>query len=92
MASGKAAGSLYEDSGDGWAFRDGEFRRSRFVAEKVGQKVTVRVDAVEGKMPRTDRKVAVRVLAGMMEVLGYGTEAQGVEIIVTDPVARPDHK
>lgn len=91
-ASGKAAGSLYEDSGDGWAFRDGEFRRSRFVAEKVGQKVTVRVDAVEGKMPRTDRKVAVRVLAGMMEVLGYGTEAQGVEIIVTDPVARPDHK
>jgi alpha-glucosidase len=90
--SNKASGTLYEDDGEGWAFRDGQFRRTTFAAERTGQKVTVRVASVDGKMPRTDRKVAVRVLAGIMEVYGYGTESQGVEVIINEPVARPDHK
>jgi alpha-glucosidase len=83
--AGKAGGTLYEDAGEGWAFRDGEFRLSRFVAERTGNRVVVRVVEREGKLPVLDRKLTVRLLTDAGEVKGTGSEKLGVVITLTQP-------
>lgn len=61
-ASGFASGELYEDAGEGWGFREGEFLRSRYTAELVGDRLVVTPKTVEGNMPRPDRTLNLRVL------------------------------
>jgi alpha-glucosidase len=61
-ANGFASGELYEDAGEGWGFREGEFLRTRFTAEIVGDRLIVTPRTVEGGMPRPDRALNLRVL------------------------------
>ena len=60
--SGRATGELYEDAGDGYAYRDGEYRLTRYSAFKDGNEVVVRVDSVEGRMAAPKRNVTIRVI------------------------------
>lgn len=77
---GRASGVLYEDAGDGWAFRDGEFRLSRFEARSEGGEVVVRRVGVEGRLTPTDRRVMVRLIGAGGERSGSGTEVGGVRV------------
>ncbi len=61
-SNGEADGELYEDAGEGWGFRDGEYRRLRFIAKKTGPWVSVRTVKTDGNMPRGNRTVNVRLL------------------------------
>jgi alpha-glucosidase len=50
-ARGRAAGTLYEDAGDGFGYRDGEYRLTRFAAQLEGARLVVRVESSEGSWP-----------------------------------------
>lgn len=52
----KADGSLYEDEGDGFSYRDGNYRMTRMEAHADGKNLSVALYPVEGKM-ETPRRV-----------------------------------
>ena len=62
-AHGRAEGTLYEDAGDGFGYEQGEFARTRFVAETKGSTLHVRVAEREGSwVTAAGRKYRVTVL------------------------------
>jgi alpha-glucosidase len=79
---GSASGLLYEDAGDGFGYRSGEYRLTRLTAERgPGGVVTLRMTQVEGNMAGTpERKVEVRVIGPGGVTSGLGTEGKGVAV------------
>jgi len=69
---GRASGRLYEDDGDGYAYRDGDYLLTTYAAVKKGGDVIVTVAQAEGKRPRPARRLVVQVLtdAGPIETEG----------------------
>ncbi len=61
-ANGNASGTLYEDAGDGWGFKKGEYLRTRYAASTIDGVVMVMVTATEGTMPRPTRGIVVQVI------------------------------
>ena len=64
-AKGHAAGLLYEDAGDGYGYRRGEFRLTRFVATSGpgDGDVTIAAEHVAGGWPAAERRLKVSVLS-----------------------------
>lgn len=58
-AEGKADGSLYEDEGDGFGYRQGFYRLSTITAQLNKRQLTVSLQHAEGKMPETDRTLRI---------------------------------
>ena len=58
-ADGKASGQLYEDDGDGFAYRRGNYLLSRFEATLLKRQLTVTMTAAEGK--RQDKARTLRI-------------------------------
>jgi len=56
---GKACGLVYEDEGDGFSYRDGNYLLSRFDATLQKRLLTVTMTPAEGKMPETDRTLRI---------------------------------
>ena len=52
---GKAYGTLYEDAGDGFGYKSGEYGEYRIVAERIDGEVQVRFEHVAGQFDKTDR-------------------------------------
>lgn len=88
-ADGRATGTLYEDAGDGWAFRDGDFRLARFEATLADTKATVRLASFDGKRTIPNRKVIVRFIMPGYETYAYGTESEAIETTLPVPRVRP---
>lgn len=67
---GKAAGSLYEDGGDGFDFKNGDYLVTHYEAERVPSlkskdgEVVIRVASTEGHRERPKRTLHVRLLIG----------------------------
>ncbi len=62
-ADGRAAGSLYEDAGDGYGYQHGQFRRTRFTAETRHGRLIVKIAGEEGRwQPPANRRYTVTVL------------------------------
>ncbi|HLO42061.1 MAG TPA: TIM-barrel domain-containing protein [Phycisphaerales bacterium] len=59
---GRAAGTLYEDAGEGYGYQNGEFLLTSYTADRNKDTVTVRVLGVEGGNSRPNRKVVVKLL------------------------------
>jgi len=71
--SGKAEGFLYEDDGEGYAYREGGFRLVRFSAAEEEGVVTVAMRVAEGDWELPERRVVVQLwLPG-----GDSVEAEG---------------
>ncbi|MCB1185366.1 DUF5110 domain-containing protein, partial [bacterium] len=64
-AAGRAEGLLYEDAGDGYGHRDGEYRLTRFVATRVAgsDEVTLTATIEAGNWPAPARTLKVTVLS-----------------------------
>jgi len=68
--SGRAAGDLYEDDGDGFGFQTGDYLLTHYEAEKVSTslardgEVVIRVASSEGNRARPKRTLRVRLLIG----------------------------
>jgi len=59
--NGKAAGTLYEDAGDGFQYQKGEYLISGFTAKQVGSVIKVEIKSKEGNLKSTNRKYKVIV-------------------------------
>ncbi|MBX3375570.1 MAG: DUF5110 domain-containing protein [Phycisphaeraceae bacterium] len=63
---GEAKGVLYEDAGDGWGFRNGEYLKTAFHIRRVDDLLLLRIAATEGRMRRpwgdSPRTISVRVV------------------------------
>ena len=67
--NGRASGRLYEDAGDGWAFKDGAYRETTFTAERKGNDVVIHIVESKGnfKIPARTLKVFLVTDSGMVE-------------------------
>ena len=67
--NGKAKGTMYEDAGEGFQYKEGEYLISDFNAEQVGQTVKVVIAPKAGILNTTDRmyKVVVVTDNGIIE-------------------------
>ncbi len=76
---GHATGDLYWDSGDGFGYESGDYGRWRFIAQRDGTKVTVKLDKSAGK--RTVPPVAnIEVITPDGVHRGSGSLTSGVTI------------
>jgi alpha-glucosidase len=79
---GLAAGTLYEDAGDGFGYRDGDFSLTTYRAEREGARVVVRVSDVGGQRARESRVVQVELLTGQGTLRASGDPSEGIVIDV----------
>jgi len=59
---GRAVGRLYEDEGDGYGYRDGDYLLTTYRAERRDDGVHVEVSATEGRRPRPSRPLVVELV------------------------------
>ncbi|MCA3006457.1 MAG: DUF5110 domain-containing protein [Planctomycetaceae bacterium] len=80
--AGEAVGMLYEDAGDGFGYRNGEFRLTRLTAKRQADgTVAVRLEKTEGQMATTPaRKVTVELIG--VDGFRSGTGSEGAGVIV----------
>ena len=82
-ADGTAEGTIYEDAGEGWGFKDGEYLLTTYRAEtRRDGSVAINVASAEGDMPRYDRPVRVRLInPGGEEFTVWGTDGQEIVVL-----------
>lgn len=73
-AHGRAQGRLYEDAGDGYGYRRGEYRLTTYRAERQGDTVKVGVAGREGHWPAAARPVVVQLVTDAGVVSARGTD------------------
>lgn len=81
---GRAEGKLYEDAGDGYHDRDGEFCLSTYNAQKNGHSVVIRCTQQEGQWKTQKRLVTVAVVEEDGVRYGFGDICTGVTIRLDD--------
>jgi alpha-glucosidase len=80
-AKGRATGTLYEDAGIGWAYRDGDYLQTTYAARRTGKTVRVRIIATDGDRVRPKRAVHVRLLLpDGREITAAGTNTTGINL------------
>ncbi len=79
-ADGRAEGLLYEDAGDGYGYRDGAYRLTRYVAQRRGEIVVVEGEVVEGNWPPAGRPLTVRLLTDAGDRIATGVEGKAVSV------------
>ncbi|MAY74026.1 MAG: hypothetical protein CMJ31_04730 [Phycisphaerae bacterium] len=78
---GRAECELYEDAGEGWGFRDGEFVRTRYEARRRGDTVVISSRVIDGDMERPSRTLNVRLFdADGAEVTAKGKDGDRLTI------------
>lgn len=77
---GHATGTLYEDAGEGYAYRDGVCLVSRYVAAREAGVVRVTCETIEGQMARPTRGVVVRVIGEAQEWSATGVDGETIEV------------
>ena len=83
-SNGKARGKLYEDDGDGYSFKNGDYCLSEFSAELIDGRVIVKLSNMDGNNKYKNRLVSVAVIDENGVSSGYGDIANGVKVII-DP-------
>lgn len=82
-AEGYAEGRLYEDAGDGYGYKHGDFAEYRFSAEEVNGKLTVKMVQVAGNRQHEGRKIRLAVVAD--DKITYSPWTDAVEQPVMGP-------
>jgi len=70
----RAEGTLYEDDGESYGYRDGEYRLVRYRAEKSGNELTVQCDVEQGEWPLAERALEIRLVDETGEWCATGSE------------------
>lgn len=81
--AGQASGTLYEDAGNGFGYRSGDYLLTTYKAAKQGSTVTVTVASADGKRARTKRPVEVRLLGAGPNgtaAVGQGNDGDPIKI------------
>lgn len=78
-AKGEAKGELYEDAGNGFGYKQGDYLRTFYSAKQTGDEVVVSIAKTDGKRARIDRTVKIVLVTdgGIIEASGKdGTEVR----------------
>jgi alpha-glucosidase len=86
--NGKASGTLYEDAGEGFGYRKGEYLLTTYQIERKGDSVTVAVKGTEGKMARPARALSVVIYADGKVLTGSGRDEEPISFKVSELQAR----
>lgn len=79
--NGRASGTLYEDSGDGYSYQNGDYLLSTYIAERIGDRVEIRMTGAKGERKRPIRDIHVRLLLGDgQEAFGSGRDGSEITI------------
>jgi len=81
-AQGSATGQLYEDAGDGFAYRDGDYLLTTYRAtlDAASGEVTIAVSATEGHRARPARKLVVQLITAAGTRAAEGEDGQPVRV------------
>jgi len=82
--NGKAGGTLYEDAGDGFQYRKGEYLISAFTAVQSGSSVKVTIKNVEGKLKPANRNYKVCIVTDRKPIEGAWTKSTGITVQLTE--------
>ena len=82
---GKASGSVYEDAGDGYDYKDGQFCLTSFTAQKQGDRVIVKSNKQQGDILYNKRMVAIEVIDADGVHHGFGDicDTNGISVFLT---------
>ncbi|MEL7472183.1 MAG: TIM-barrel domain-containing protein [Planctomycetota bacterium] len=85
---GEARGTLYEDAGEGFGYRDGDFLLTHYRAVREQGRVRVSVTHREGDRPRPDRPVRVRLFRpDGNALLAEGRDGEDIVLELEAPAA-----
>ncbi|KAL4199445.1 hypothetical protein AMTRI_Chr03g51150 [Amborella trichopoda] len=80
---GKARGILFEDDGDGYGFRRGEYILTYYEAQLSSGIVSIKVSKTEGSSPRPRRSLHVQLLLGEgAKIDAWGLDGEEVRIVM----------
>ena len=82
--NGKASGTLYEDAGDGFQYRKGEYLITAFTAVHSGSYVKVTIKNVEGKLKPANRNYKVCIVTDRKPIEGAWTKSTGITVQLTE--------
>ncbi len=83
-ADGNAAGTLYEDAGDGYGYKKGEFCLSTFAAQTNDGHIMVTLSGQKGNLISQKRLVSVTVVSSKGRYHGFGDICTGVKVLLED--------
>jgi alpha-glucosidase len=78
--SGQAKGDLYEDAGDGFGYRTGDFALEHLQATRNGNITTVKLVGKDGNRAVPDRDVQVEIWDTHTVHTGHGSLQSGIDI------------
>ena len=81
--AGSATGTLYEDAGDGYGYRTGDYLLTTYAARMDGERVRIEVAATEGKRPRGTRELRVMLVKDGWYYAGVGTDGQPLTFVLS---------
>jgi len=77
---GRAEGVLYEDAGEGFAYRTGDYRLTTYEARAAGGHVLVRIRSRQGALERPRRTVRVELITSAGVRTAEGDATRGIEV------------
>lgn len=77
---GAATGRMYEDAGDGFGYRKGDYRTSTFTASRKGDRLTLRFGRAEGRRKLAGRRLTIRAYVDGRWVVAEGTEGKTLDV------------
>ena len=82
--AGRASGSVYEDSGEGYAYKSGEYLISTFSAQKHGSVVKVKIRKQEGNFSILNRKYKVMIIQNNKVFSSLWTAATTIKVNIDE--------
>ncbi|UDQ98031.1 TIM-barrel domain-containing protein [Lentisphaerota bacterium WC36G] len=80
--NGYAEGTLYEDDGNGYEYKNGDYLSTKYVATLEHGKIIVKVDSTNGKRQRPSRKLHVNIHNNGKLYTANGTDGETLAIVI----------
>jgi alpha-glucosidase len=78
--NGLAEGTLYEDAGNGYGYRNGEYLLTKYAARQDNNRVFVEIISQQGQMPRPKRQTVVELVTANGIIKTQGDETKQIII------------
>ena len=87
-----AKGDFYEDAKDGFAYKQGQYLNTHFIATPITNGIKVSIQSSEGSLTRPKRVTRVKLVTRDSVSIGYGDETAGVVAPLRGMVSSVDLK
>lgn len=78
--NGLAEGTLYEDAGEGYGYRNDQYLLTKYAARRDGERVIVEILSQQGQMPRPKRQTIVELITADDVIRTQGDETKQIVI------------